>query len=69
MQLAKPQPMLRALPDAARAADILARACAAIAPVEIAANAANLQPAKAKPVQGRNQSAPAMANAFQGAAA
>ncbi|OYX64136.1 MAG: photosynthetic complex assembly protein [Novosphingobium sp. 32-60-15] len=69
MQLAKPQPMLRALPDAARAADILARACAAIAPVEIAVNAANLQPAKAKPAQGRNQTAPAMANALQGATA
>ncbi len=38
-QLAKPQPMLRALPDAANVAAILARACAAVVPNEAVAAA------------------------------
>ncbi len=67
MHLAKPQPMLRALPDATLAADILARACAALTPVQIAAGKTQTAIAKAKPVQGRNQPVPAMANALQAA--
>lgn len=69
MHLAKPQPMLRALPDAAQVAGILARACAALTPVEIAANAAQVPTAKAKLPQGRIQPVPAMANGFQEVAA
>ncbi|WP_082355913.1 photosynthetic complex putative assembly protein PuhB [Novosphingobium sp. AAP83] len=66
MHFARPQPMLRALPDAAHAANILARACAALTPVEIAANAPQAQAALSKPAQGRTQPVPAMANAFHG---
>jgi hypothetical protein len=69
MHLARPQPMLRALPDAATAANILARACAALTPVEMAANAPGTQTAKSRSSQGRNQTAPQMVNAYQGAAA
>ena len=39
-RLAKPQPMLRALPDAAEAAGILARATAAVVPVQQRSEAA-----------------------------
>lgn len=43
-RVARPQPMLRAVPDAARLADSLARACAAVAPQQA--------PARAAPVAG-----------------
>lgn len=33
LKIGRPQPMLRALPDAANVADVLARACGAIAPI------------------------------------
>lgn len=33
MRLSRPQPMLRALPDAAKVAEILARACQAVVPI------------------------------------
>ena len=69
MHLAKPQPMLRALPDAAHAAEILARACAALTPVDIATHPAQSSTPKAKPAQGRIPSAPAMAKTLQGATA
>ena len=42
--LARPQPMLRALPDAARLAESLARACAAVAPQQSPLRAAAERP-------------------------
>lgn len=44
-RVARPQPMLRAVPDAARLAESLARACAAVAPQQSPARAAPARPA------------------------
>jgi hypothetical protein len=49
-RLSRPQPMLRALPDAARLAQELAQACAALAPVAIARRAHEpVRPAPVRP--------------------
>lgn len=55
-RLAKPQPMLRALPDAAEAAAILAKAAAAITPVQQRSEAASAAQAP-RPVLGAREAA------------
>ena len=55
-RLAKPQPMLRALADAAEAAAILAKAAAAITPVQQRSEAASAAPAP-RPVLGAREAA------------
>jgi hypothetical protein len=48
-RLSRPQPMLRALPDAARLAQELAQACAALAPVASPARRTSQCPAPVRP--------------------